>query len=428
MNVSKNTLFSIFLFSLPSIISSMIEPISSIVDTALIGNLDTNLLASLSIGVTLITTFTYVFNFIVHLTTSGVAKNNNNNLKEINNYISLALSSSLVIGVIASLSFYFGRVLLYKVIGVSEQLYDQVDQYFIYRSLGHVFVLLYISAIAVLRGQKKVNLALFIILITTLLNVLVSYTLIYHFDFGLKGAAIGTVLSNFVGFSTCLIILIKNGFVFNFYKDKSGLFHYSKDSLSLFTRSLFLSICFFYSTRQASLLGTVNLAAYQILINLWLFISFFMDGVAVSSTILVSEYFESKEFSSLKQVLKQFEKLTLILSVVVTIIFACLPNYIFSLFTYDTYVKKILFSIWPLIWIFQITNSFAFLYDGVMFGFLKFRFLAVHMIIGTTVFAYPFIYSSSIYKSLMLIFIGHILLNIYRMASCNLKIRSILNN
>ena len=62
--------------------------------------------------------------------------------------------------------------------------------------------------------------------------------------------------------------------------------HFGKNSWDVFGRSFVLTSVFFLSTRMAAKASTVQLAAHQILLQLWLFSSFFTDGVAMTGTIL----------------------------------------------------------------------------------------------------------------------------------------------
>ena len=58
---------SLLLFSIPSIVSSMLEPLTATVDTALVGQLNTKWLAALAIATVIFSSFTWMFNFLILL-------------------------------------------------------------------------------------------------------------------------------------------------------------------------------------------------------------------------------------------------------------------------------------------------------------------------------------------------------------------------
>ena len=72
--MSELHLRKLLIYSSPLILGSLLEPLASIVDTAFIGRWGTTELAALAIGVTIFNSFSWVFNFLVHIPMESVAK------------------------------------------------------------------------------------------------------------------------------------------------------------------------------------------------------------------------------------------------------------------------------------------------------------------------------------------------------------------
>lgn len=383
--------------SFPSIISSMIEPLSSVIDTALVGKYDTKMLASLAIGVSIISSLTWIFNFLIHAPiqkVSGFLKN-----KETNKIAqTIKLSYFLTLGIAALLLLFIlpFRGAIYTFMNVESDFFKSVDDYFYIRVIGHIFVLLFTLNLSILRGYAKVQMALLFVAIACGINILLSYLSLYQWNLGLYGVGLGTVISNAVGFILSLFAIHHtDSQIFKFLK--SPIESEIKKSvisacLNIFGRSFFLTLSFFLTTKVASKIGIVALASHQILLQVWLFSSFFTDGVATSGNIIAARLNDPQYFSRLKNILMKLNILGLLIGVSFFIIFSIFRAAILYQFTTDHEVVNMISSLWGLIAIAQIPLSVAYVTDGHMFGLNLFDKLKNYMIL-----AFIFVFSPIIY-------------------------------
>jgi MATE family multidrug resistance protein len=416
MEEKKNFSYKeLFLFSLPSILSSLLEPLSGTIDTAFVGQMSTIWLGGMALAVTLLSSFTWMFNFLVHASTQAVASSEDSKVCEA---IKTSLSVALVVGVVTTLFLWLLKEPLFNLVGVNKELYEHSDAYYSIRIIGHSFTLLYTTILSLLRGLGRVHLGFFMIGLTTALNALLTYAALFIFDFGLEGAAWGTVLSFIVGSVISLIFLlndkrVKGHFLSSRIK-KSGWFKFGQNSLNIFGRSFTLTTCFFLSTRFAGSFGIKELAAHQILLQLWLFCSFLLDGVAVTGTVLGARYFSRGEIEKVRLI---FFKLLIIggfIGIAFTFVYALGGRFLVGLFTMDSEVIEIVFSFWILIVLSQVTNSFAFVYDGLLFGLEEFSYLRKFMIVGALFVFLPIAFFAMKNGSLAFLWVGMISLNIFR--------------
>ena len=238
----------------------MLEPLSSVVDTALVGHYDTSSLAALAVGSTMMGAFTWMFNFLVHAPVQSISEAQGNgdqakvhSLTKLSLLISFGLSFLLIILILPFKEY------LYVFMEVDAEVRKSCDDYFSVRVIGHFGVLAYTVMLSVLRGLARVNIAFLIVTISTLVNVILSYFALYHSDLGLGGVALATVFSNFLGF--CIgfykyLSLTQSEIPFwGAAKKVNVLKEFSSKSLNIFGRSFVLTSCFFLSTKAASSIG-----------------------------------------------------------------------------------------------------------------------------------------------------------------------------
>ncbi len=414
------TLKYLFIFSLPSILSSLLEPIAGVIDTAMVGQINTEWLAALAISVTIFNSFTWVFNFLVHASTQTISKSFvTKNYSDITSKIKISLFVALGLGLFSTTLLYFSREVLFLFTGAKKELIPLIESYFIIRLCGHPFTLLYTTLISILRGLSKVKFCFYIIFITSFLNILISWFLLFHLKYGLEGAAIGTVASNVFGALMAFLYLLKDKKVRDCFFIKSKieldyLFNFGKNSINIFGRSLFLTISFYFSTKMSSQIGLESLAAHQVLLQIWLFASFLIDGLAISGNILGAKYLEEKKYTLLKLIFNKLLLLGAIIGLLFTLIYYFLGDNILSLFTHDPEVLFKISGVWFLIVITQIPNALAFVYDGILFGLEFFAYLRKHMIIGVLLIFLPFSVLVYYQKNLVFIWVGLSLLSLYR--------------
>jgi len=408
----------LFLFSLPSILSSLLEPLSATIDTALVGQVSTEWLGGMALAVTLLSSFTWMFNFLVHASTQSVASSIGSEAEGVSESVKTALLVALFIGIATTVFLWVAKPLLYSMVGVTPEIYAHTDAYFSIRVYGHCFTLLYTTLISLLRGLGRVNLGFMMVGLTTIINASITYLALFVFDWGLEGAAWGTTGSFTLGSIISFLILLRDknikGRFFKSKIKKEKWFRFGNNSINIFGRSFTLTTCFFLSTRFASTLGVQDLAAHQILLQVWLFCSFLLDGVAVTGTVLGAKYFSKGEKEKLGLIYKRLIVLGALIGFVFSIAYALGGELIVSMFTNDQEVTSLIFSFWLMIVLSQFFNAIAFVYDGLLFGLEDFRYLRKHMMIGGALVFLPIAIFGQINGSLALIWAGMIILNIYR--------------
>lgn len=418
-------------FSIPTILSSVLEPLAGFVDTALVGNRNTTWLASLAVSTIILSSFTWMFNFLVHASTQGVSQAANNE-EQLGERVRISLIVASVVGIVSSIFVLSFRKFFYSLAGAEAELVPIIEDYFIIRICGHLFTVLYMTFLSIIRGLGHIQLTLLLVSVTTATNLFLSYFLLYIMGWGIEGAAWGTVLANVFGCILCFGWMLSKDdlrkFFSNWNMSSGNWLHFGKNSRELFLRSLFLSSTFFLATRFATEIGIRELAAHQILIQLWLFGSFFLDGIAITGNILGARFLVEGKKEELKLVFSRLLHLGGVIGLAFTIVFFFFETYILDQFTNDTEVINVMKTIWLWIVLTQVINALAFVYDGLLFGLGEFSYLRKHIMIGCVLIFLPIALYSKVTNGLLPIWFGMMGLNVYRVLIGFIRTRKVLRS
>lgn len=408
------------LFSLPSLAASLVEPLASLVDTILVGRISTDWLAALAVASAIFNSITWVFNFLIHTSVQAVSSHHSSGKEDfLWSRVKMATLLSLILGVASSLLLWFGRDFWFQVVSADNSYRAPLESYFFVRTMAQPLVLLGFTWLGILRGFSFVRATFVILLITTGLNILLSGLLLYVFEWGIAGAAYGTLMAQvLLLISSAALVIFKVPNTWSSFKKARMHWDlwrsYGRDSFGMLMRSGALSLAFFLSTKFASLLGTSSLAAHQILLHLWLLSSYFIDGLAVTANILCARYLAREDLTTLKEVGKKLVHLSFIVGLIFSMTYLIFGNWLMTLFTSDTNVLVMGSEAMLLMALSQIIVAVAYLYDGLLFGAAKFTALGVMMVIGIIFIALPLFVMSQYGLGLKAIWIGLILLGFYR--------------
>jgi putative MATE family efflux protein len=422
MRQSNKSLYSykgLIFFSIPSILSLMLEPLASGVDTFLIGRINTNWLASLAISVTIFNSFSWIFNFLIYASTESVSFSfGQKRFKELGERIRISLFVALILGVGSALLIFGIRKTLYAVIGASPLLYASIEEYFLVRLIGHPFALLYTTLISIFRGLGKVKKAFYLAFITTFLNIAISWFLLNVMMMGIKGAAIGTVISTIIGVLLAFCVLLSDRQIrehlLKLRVKLNEVFFFGAKSFNIFIRSFCLTASLFMSTKLASGVGVVHLAAHQILFQFWLITSFFTDGLATTATVLGPSLIARGYKKRWLLLSNKMLKISLYIGGSFSLLYLIGGQFFQHFFTNDLLVIDLLKEMWPLIVISQLINPAAFIFDGLLFGQSDFKFVRIHMVRAVFLLYLPTSLLCYFFTNLWPIWVGLLAINLYR--------------
>ncbi|WP_406685235.1 MATE family efflux transporter [Seonamhaeicola sp. MEBiC1930] len=390
--------------AIPALISGISEPILSITDTAIIGNIDQNAIESLA-AVGIVGTFMSMLIWVLGQTRSAISSIISqyvgaNNLEAVKNLPAQAIF------IVTSLSFFIIATTypfaeeIFKLYNASHLILGFSVTYYQIRVFGFPFTLFTIAIFGTFRGLQNTYYPMIIATIGALSNIILDYILVYGVSgyiepMHIKGAAYASVIAQFLMavFSvyyllTKTTIPLRLSFPFN-----KEIKRFTGMVLNLFVRTLALNTTLYFATRFATGYGKTYIAAYTIAINLWFLGAFIIDGYSSAGNILSGKLFGAKKYKQLVSLNKKLIKIGLIVGVILTISGAIIYKPIGLLFTKETAVLNQFYSVFWIVLIMQPICSIAFIFDGVFKGLGKMKLLRNVLLLSTFLVFLPILYA-----------------------------------
>lgn len=190
-------------FAVPSIISLLVSELYNMVDTIFTGRcIGPNAIAALTVAFP-IQRFLISLGLLISVGVSTYVsrslgeKNPFEIRKAIINSFAIALIFMLIVPLII---FIFKTPILYK-LGASSATYSLTDEYITIILLGGIFQCLGTVACYIMTSLGNTRIILYANSIGAVLNVIINYVLVAHYEIGIKGAAIATVTSQITSFA-----------------------------------------------------------------------------------------------------------------------------------------------------------------------------------------------------------------------------------
>ncbi|PIN12357.1 putative membrane protein, predicted efflux pump [Handroanthus impetiginosus] len=418
--------------ALPAALALTADPIASLVDTAFIGQIGPVELAAVGVSIALFNQVSRIAIFpLVSVTTSFVAEEDaiskvshdlkdceslengstldsenkvlipQNDLDEksesATNLFDIAkaeprkkriasASSALIIGGILGLTQAAFLILaakpLLSFMGVKSdsQMSHPAQQYLKLRSLGAPAVLLSLAMQGVFRGFKDTKTPLYATVAGDLANIVLDPIFMFVFKLGVRGAAIAHVISQYL-ISIILFWRLKEEVDLIPPNRKYLQFgRFLKNGFLLLMRVIAVTFCVTLAASTAARLGSTQMAAFQVCLQVWLTTSLLADGLAVAGQAILASAFARKDYSWATSTASRVLQLGLVLGLALAIILGFGLHFGARIFTKDADVIHLIGVGIPFVAATQPINALAFVFDGVNFGASDFAYAAYSMV------------------------------------------------
>ncbi|XP_049401326.1 protein DETOXIFICATION 44, chloroplastic [Solanum stenotomum] len=379
--------------ALPAALALASDPITSLVDTAFVGHLGSVELAAVGISVSVFNLISKLFNVpLLNVTTSFVAEEQaliakdsspDSQSKLLLPSVSTSLLLALGLGIVEAVGLFVGSGFLMNTMGISvdSPMREPAEQFLTMRAFGAPPVVIALAAQGTFRGFKDTKTPLYAVGGGNLLNALLSPILIFTFGFGVSGAAIAGVISEYL---TASILLWKlNGKVLLIAPDVNmGRFpQYLKSGALLIGRTLALLITTTLSTALAAREGPVPMAGHQICVEVWLAVSLLTDALALAGQALLAGGVSQGNYSQAREVVYKVLQIGALTGVALGFSLFVGFGALSALFSTDSEVVEIAKSGTLFVAGSQPVNAIAFVLDGLYYGVSDFEFAAYSMFV-----------------------------------------------
>lgn len=389
--------------AIPALISGISEPILSLTDAAIVGNVTLNATEALA-AVGIVTSFLSMLIWILGQTRSALASIVSqylgaNSLDEVKNLPAQAILIITSFSLIIIACTYPFASSIFKFYNASQLILDYCVEYYRIRVFGFPFTLFTIAVFGTFRGLQNTFYPMLIALLGTVINIILDFLLVYGYGdivpaMHIEGAAYASLIAQVLMALASVYLFLKKTniplwvrFPFN-----SEIKRFLGMILNLFVRTLALNITLYLGTSYATALGKSEIAAYTIGINLWFLGAFIIDGYASAGGILSGKLLGEKNYTTLLLLGKKLMNYGIVIGIILAVLGFLIYIPIGRLFTQDINVLQKFYSVFWIILIMQPICSVAFIYDGVFKGLGKMKVLRNLLLVSTFFVFVPVLY------------------------------------
>ncbi|WP_034042582.1 MATE family efflux transporter [Wocania ichthyoenteri] len=389
--------------AIPALISGVSEPILSLTDAAIVGNIEFNATESLA-AVGIVTTFLSMLIWVLGQTRSAISSIVSqyvgaNKLDKIKNLPAQAIFIITSLSVLIIIGTYPFANQIFKLYNASGLILDYSVNYYRIRVFGFPFTLFTIAVFGAFRGLQNTYYPMLIAIIGTITNVILDFALVYGIDgyispMNIKGAAYASVIAQLLMAIFAVYYLLKKTEIplklsFPFNKEIN---RFILMILNLFVRTIALNVTLYYASAFATSYGATYIAAYTIAINLWFLGAFIVDGYASAGNILSGKLYGGKEYNLLIILSNKLIKYGIIIGILIAIVGGLLYYPLGNIFTNDPEVLKQFYSIFWIVLAMQPLCTIAFIFDGIFKGLGKMEALRNVLLISTFLVFIPVLF------------------------------------
>lgn len=330
--------------AIPSILAQLATLIYNMVDRIYIGQLADGALAIAGIGlctsiITIITAFTNLFGRGgAPLASIRMGEKRMDIAEKIlgNCVFSLVISSLIIMAVLL----IFGEDIL-MLFGASENTLPYAMDYLSIYCLGTVFVQLSVGLNYFINAQGFAKYGMFTLLIGGVLNIILDPIFIFGLHMDVAGAAIATVISQFVSCVWVMKFLLGKKTTIQIKKE------YFKFDLDIMKRVLGLGFSPFFMSATEGILqvsfirqllffgGDLAVSSMTIMLSMNQILQLPMEGIAQGTQPIISYNYGAKQYDRVKKAISLAMKVSLFYSIVGVLLMEFVPQVFVQLFSND---------------------------------------------------------------------------------------------
>ncbi|GMH13509.1 hypothetical protein Nepgr_015350 [Nepenthes gracilis] len=405
----------LIMLSLPAIAGQALEPLAQLMETAYIGRLGPLELASAGVSLSIFNIISKLFNIpLLSVSTSFVAEDISKSTEESASNekypnigederkqlssVSTALLLAVGIGIFESLALFLGSGVLLDLMGIplDSPMRAPSQRFLSLRALGAPAVVVALALQGVLRGFKDTKTPVFCLGVGNFAAVFLFPLLIYYFQLGLTGAAISTVVSQYIVTFLMIWHLNKRAVLVPLKLGELQLGVYVKSGGFLLGRTLAVLITMTIGTSMAARQGTLAMAAHQICLQVWLAVSLLTDALAASCQALVAGSLSKRDYKAVKEITYFVLKLGLLTGASLAMVLGISFGSLATLFTKDMQVLEIVKTGVLFVSASQPVNALAFIFDGLHYGVSDFPYAALSMMVVGAISSAVLLYSPAV--------------------------------
>jgi len=376
--------------ALPMILSNITVPLLGVVDTAVIGHLDSPVyLGGVAVGTT-VTSFLFMLLLFLRMSTTGLTAQAFGAGDKM--ALARALTQPLIIALLAGVLFICLRspitTLATDLIGGDPNVLHQAALFIQIRWLSAPATLANLVLLGWLLGVQYARAPVILLVIGNLVNIVLDLWLVMGLHWGVAGAATATALAEYitlvVGAVMVWRVLKLRGITTAMLKqswrgDIQRLLRLNRD---IMLRSLMLQLCFASLTVLGARIGPQVVAVNAVLLMFITFTAYALDGFAYAVEAFAGEAHGAKDGSRLLRVWHSACRQALVVALMFSVIYACFGSHIVALLTSIEQLQQAAdrYLIWQVI--LPLAGVWCYLLDGMFIGATRGREMRNSMMVA----------------------------------------------
>ena len=391
---SNITIKGINKLAIPAIISGIAEPLLSITDTAIVGNIQehpTEALAAVGIAGSFISALVWILAQTRSAISAIVAKYlGAKKLDEIATLPAQIIGINLFLSVLIYIVTIFFTRQIFEFYNADGLILNYAVDYYEIRAIGFPLTLFVFSVFGVFRGLQNTFWPMVISIVGASLNIGLDFMLVYGIEgfidpMNVKGAAWASVIAQGVMAVLALILLLNKTpfnlkFTFKFNKEIKNLLAIS---FNLIIRAMALNVALYLANSYATKYGQNYIAAQTIAFQIWLFFAFFIDGYASVGNIVSGKLLGEKNYETMWRLSVKLSRYSIVIAIFLALICGLFYEEIGLLFSKDALVLESFYGIFWIVLLMQPINAVAFVFDGIFKGLAEAVTLRNLLIVAT---------------------------------------------
>jgi putative MATE family efflux protein len=366
--------------AVPALGALAAEPLYILVDTAIVGHLGRSQLAALGIAATVLTGLFGIFNFLQYGTTAQVGRASGAGEARVANrlgaqalWLSLGFGLAVAAGVVAL------APQIVELMGGEGETAGYAVTYMRIAALGLPMAFLALGGQGYLRGVADLRTPLVIVIAANVLNAALEVLFVYGFGWGIEGSAWGTVIAQ-AGMGAAFVVVLVRAARGDTRPDPALMRRLLVIGRYIFVRTTALLSAFTLAGAVIARFGDASLAAHQIAFQLWIFLAFVLDAIAIAGQVIVGRGLGAGDSERAYAASVRMIWLSVYAGVVFGAVMLALEGVLPYVFTSDEAVIDQVQEIWFLFALMQPLNGAVFALDGILIGAGDGRYLMWSMV------------------------------------------------
>lgn len=369
--------------AIPALATLLAEPLYLLADTAVVGHLGTPQLGGLAVASSILLTSYSLCIFLAYGTTAAVARllGAGRDADAVHEAVQ-GLWLGAAAGVVLAAALAVAGPTLVDALGATGTVASSALLYLRVSLLGLPFLLVTLAGTGYLRGVQDTRTPLAVSVGTAILNLALELVIVVGLDRGIGASALATVVAQVVGAGVYLVAIGRAArrhrvLLRPVPGEQRRLVRVGAD---LAIRTAALRGALLALTAVATRIGRTDVAAHQIVFEIWNLLAMALDALAIAGQALVGRYLGASAPNQARAASRRLLGLGVAASIVTAALVAVASPVLPRLFTPDTDVVDL--ARFLLLWVavLQPIAAVAFVLDGVLIGAGDQRWLAGAMV------------------------------------------------